>query len=204
MLAGPLNVTPLLCGSGGQALSCQLLSIVPVLVDLCQRADKTGPLVVSWNCNLLCVCVGGGEEGGKRRRGSRYKQVMIHTHSFINNKCIVTSSNFICNTLLCCRIIHSSANYSSFGELCLKQHAQVIRIIKHTMGNVMLPAYLSNVINKHSSLRVSHGNFSARIGPSDPVQGRVSLHCDTGRRNLKTSTSCEKRENLSPASKQGI
>lgn len=40
-------------------LSRQLLRIVSVLVDLCQRADKAGPLVVSWNRSLL----GGNKRG---------------------------------------------------------------------------------------------------------------------------------------------
>lgn len=50
---GPLDVPYMGNRSGSQALGCQLLCIVPVLVDLCQRAHETGPLIVSWNCNLL-------------------------------------------------------------------------------------------------------------------------------------------------------
>lgn len=51
--AGPLNVVSVETASSRQTLSCQLLRIIPVLVDLCQRADKSGPLVVAWNCDLL-------------------------------------------------------------------------------------------------------------------------------------------------------
>jgi len=45
--------------------------------------------------------------------------------------------------------------------------------------------HLSNIIHKNSSIRVSHGDFSARLSPSDPVESRVTLHCDAGGRNLK-------------------
>lgn len=50
---GPFNITSAASRSGGQALGRQLLCIVSVLVDLCQRANETGPLVVSRNSNLL-------------------------------------------------------------------------------------------------------------------------------------------------------
>ena len=39
--------------SGREALSGQLLCVVPVLVDLRQGSDETGPLVVAWNGDLL-------------------------------------------------------------------------------------------------------------------------------------------------------
>lgn len=58
-------------------------------------------------------------------------------------------------------------------------------IKKYRTENLMLPAHLSNVIHKDSSIGVSYSNFSARMSPSDPVEGRVTLNCDAGGRNLK-------------------
>lgn len=46
-------------------------------------------------------------------------------------------------------------------------------------------AYLSNIIDKDLSIRVSHSDFFARMSPSDPVQGWVTLHCDAGGGDLK-------------------
>lgn len=56
---------------------------------------------------------------------------------------------------------------------------------RHLMGkSLVTPAHLSNFIHKNSSIGVSHGDFSASVSPSHPVEGRVTLHCDAGGRNL--------------------
>lgn len=46
-------------------------------------------------------------------------------------------------------------------------------------------AYLSNIIHKNLPVRVPHCDFSARMSPSDPVEGRVTLYCDAGGGHLK-------------------
>lgn len=56
----PEATPPAALSSCSQTLRCQLLGIIPVLVDLCQRANKACPLIVSGNCNLL-----GGGDGTK-------------------------------------------------------------------------------------------------------------------------------------------
>lgn len=45
--------------------------------------------------------------------------------------------------------------------------------------------HLSNIINVDPSIRVAHGDLSPRMGPSDPVEGRVTLYCDASARNLR-------------------
>lgn len=56
---------------------------------------------------------------------------------------------------------------------------------RHLMGkSLVMPAHLSNFIHKNSSIGVSHGDFSASVSPSHPVEGWVTLHCDAGGRNL--------------------
>lgn len=44
--------------------------------------------------------------------------------------------------------------------------------------------HLSNIINEDSSIRVAHGDLSARMSPSDPVEGRASFYCDASAGNL--------------------
>ncbi|TNN25591.1 hypothetical protein EYF80_064278 [Liparis tanakae] len=56
---GPINIASVARSSGRQALSGQLLGVVSVLVDVGQRADEAGPLVVPWNRGLLW---GGGAQ----------------------------------------------------------------------------------------------------------------------------------------------
>lgn len=73
--------------SGRQALSRQFLCVIPVLVDLCQRANKTGPLIVPWNRNLL------GERGGKQQRyDSTSKHRRLQGHEITGNLTSVTES----------------------------------------------------------------------------------------------------------------
>lgn len=51
-----------------------------------------------------------------------------------------------------------------------------------------MSSHLSNVINVDSSIWISHSDFSARMSPSDPVQGRVTIYCDTSSWNLRENT----------------
>lgn len=48
--------------------------------------------------------------------------------------------------------------------------------------------HLSNIINVDVSIRVAHGDLSARMSPSDPVEGRVTLYCDASAGNLGQNT----------------
>lgn len=59
--------------SDSQALSGQLLGVVSVLIDLCQRANKAGPLVVSRYGRLLRA---DGERAVKRKERITERQFL--------------------------------------------------------------------------------------------------------------------------------
>lgn len=65
----------------------------------------------------------------------------------------------------------------------------VIVIKRHESGKFGgLSNHLSNIINADASVRVAHGDLSARMSPSDPVEGRVTLYGDASAGNLGQNT----------------